>query len=422
MQGGDFSAPVTVSAVRFEGISATKDGLLSRHAAPLFALPRDTPFGHVAAPSPRGRRETAPARRVAVVFHVKEVSRLYAKTGTEIGNNEGNMFANLKIRNALGNAETLEATVNYGVETSEPLTENKPFQSQLGSSFSVLFSKPYDADPNKLILLNAFKQSKGHNLYSSYSEQNSGLSAKFKTLDTYVGAIHEMGYESTWRRLFDLGSVASMTIRKDAGHSLKSALTYLGTLDRRDDNLLPTRGYYIKTHLEAAGLGGDVRHIKTESEAQVHIPIADSGFSFSSSLRSGLLYPLFGTATRVNDRFLLGGSGNVRGFTHNGIGPKDGNDVVGGDFFLAGGLSLFTPLPWLREYPIKGHLFANAGNLVKLDDAKDLSVASKKLLSGFSSAVGLVLQLEINYCLPISVTSTDGVKPGLQFGAGLHFA
>ncbi|KAJ3067699.1 hypothetical protein HDU99_003413, partial [Rhizoclosmatium hyalinum] len=195
MQGGDFSAPVTVSAVRFEGISATKEGLLSRHAAPLFALPRDTPFGHVAAQAHEAAAKLhqlgvfktvdvvldsdAPGE-VAVVFHVKEVSRLYAKTGTEIGNNEGNMFANLKIRNALGNAETLEATVNYGVETSEPLTENKPFQSQLGSSFSVLFSKPYDADPNKLILLNAFKQSKGHNLYSSYSEQNSGLSAKFK--------------------------------------------------------------------------------------------------------------------------------------------------------------------------------------------------------------------------------------------------
>jgi hypothetical protein len=37
---------------------------------------------------------------------------------------------------------------------------------------------------------------------------------------------------------------------------------------------------------------------------------------------------------------------------------------VGGDLLLNGGISLFTPLPYLVDKPIKGHLFFNAGNLV----------------------------------------------------------
>ncbi|KAI9339317.1 surface antigen-domain-containing protein [Obelidium mucronatum] len=443
MEAGDFSIPVTVSSVKFEGIVHTSESLLSRHSLDLFNLEPGTPFGHVAQLShdvaARLHRlgifkhvdvvlDSSEKGLVSVVFNVKEVSRLFAKTGTEVGNNEGSMFTSLKIRNALGNAETLEANVSYGVETNTPIYENSAFKSQLGNSFNVALSKPIDADPDKLFVLSAFKHNKSMNLYSSYSQQDSGLSAKYKTIDHVVGALHELTYEACWRRLFDLGSAASMTVRKDAGHSLKSAVSYLGTLDRRDDDLLPSRGYYLKGLLEGAGLGGDVRHVKTDVEGQVHFPLG-FGFSIASSLRSGLLWTFGPNQSRVNDRFLLGGPSSVRGFLHNGVGPKDGSDVVGGDMFTSAGISLFTPLPFLSNYPIKGHLFANAGNMVKFDNDRDLSAASKKLFGAFSTAVGLglavrfsILRLEINYCLPISVTSTDSVKPGLQFGVGLHFS
>ncbi|KAJ3085924.1 hypothetical protein HK100_008885 [Physocladia obscura] len=78
--------------------------------------------------------------------------------------------------------------------------------------------------------------------------------------------------------------------------------------------------------------------------------------------------------------------------------------------------------------PIKGHFFANAGNMIKFDDERNIIGSTRKLFDSFSTAVGLglavrfsILRLEINYCFPISVTRTDGVKSGLQFGVGLHF-
>ncbi|KAJ3059737.1 hypothetical protein HDU98_004219, partial [Podochytrium sp. JEL0797] len=442
MEGSDFASPVTVSSVRFEGIGATRSSLLSKFSSALLALPEDAAFGTVAATAhSQAERlfalgifkhvdveiDSVSLKQVDVVFKVKEKPRLYAKTGTEVGNADASMNAAISVRNLAGAAESLEANVSYALETSVPLAENKPFQSQIGNSFNVLFTKPYNADPDKLIVLNAFKLNKSMNLYSSYSQQDSGVSAKFKvifesTLDHIWGAVHEFGYEAAWRRLFDLGSNASTTVRKDAGHSLKSSLSYLGILDKRDDQLLPTRGYYVKSLLEGAGLGGDVNHLKADAEGQVHVPLGH-GFSLSTSFRSGLLWTLGLGQSRVNDRFLLGGPSSVRGFAQNGVGPKDGNDVVGGDMYAAAGISLFTPLPYLVDMPIKGHLFANAGNMIKLDNDRDLNAASKKLFGSFSTAVGLglavrfsILRLEINYCLPISVTTTDSVKPGLQFG------
>lgn len=35
--------------------------------------------------------------------------------------------------------------------------------------------------------------------------------------------------------------------------------------------------------------------------------------------------------------------------------------------FWAGGLSLFTPLPYLNDETFKGHVFANAGHLIGID-------------------------------------------------------
>ncbi|KAJ3343662.1 hypothetical protein HDU83_005573 [Entophlyctis luteolus] len=104
-------------------------------------------------------------------------------------------------------------------------------------------------------------------------------------------------------------------------------------------------------------------------------------------------------------------------------------DVIGGDMFTLANISLFTPLPYLKDMPIKGHLFANAGNMIKFDDERNLKSSTQRLLSHLSTSVGLgiavrfsVLRLEINYCFPLRVSSTDNIKPGLQFGVGLHFS
>jgi len=45
-------------------------------------------------------------------------------------------------------------------------------------------------------------------------------------------------------------------------------------------------------------------------------------------------------------------------------------DSLGGDLYVAGGASLFTPLPRLGNYPVKGHFFVNGGNLLQLNQRK----------------------------------------------------
>ncbi|CAG8488427.1 6188_t:CDS:2 [Ambispora gerdemannii] len=127
------------------------------------------------------------------------------------------------------------------------------------------------------------------------------------------------------------------SIRESAGHSLKSSFTYVFIRDNRDDILLPSRGYYLKLS-------------QHELESQINYNLG-KGFIFSASLRNGVLYPLDGKLSKISDRFFLGGGvQSIRGFRLNDIGPiEDKKDSLGGDIYLAGGASLFTPLLRVRR-------------------------------------------------------------------------
>lgn len=85
----------------------------------------------------RGMAEDEEA--VDLILLVKERKRFWAKTGTEMGATGGNLNTSINFRNLFGEAETVEATAAYGVETEGVLDRNAemPLGSAASSSFSV---------------------------------------------------------------------------------------------------------------------------------------------------------------------------------------------------------------------------------------------------------------------------------------------
>ena len=271
------------------------------------------------------------------------------------------------------------------------------------------------------------------------------------------GSTHEIGYNGVWRQITGLAENASPTVRAEAGDTVKSSISHAWINDRRDNPSLPTRGHYTKTLLELAGWGplkGDVAFAKTEIETQAAFPIpipgikGDSGVSFSTGLRAGLLYPLTlnsgssPEASHINDRFQLGGPTDVRGFRLSGLGPKDGSDAVGGDVYAAGSANLFFPLPKVgADKPLRFQAFVNGGRLLALknpqkegdmsseDVRKSVSDTIRDLgdgLPSMSAGVGLVYahpvaRFELNFTLPLVIRKGEEGRKGLQFGIGINF-
>lgn len=380
--------------------------------------------------------------KVDAYLAVKEKSRVLLKTGTDLGNVEGSAYGNLLWRNVLGGAETLNLNASMGTRTR--------------SAYQAAFETPILSDPDFRFEIGGVASSTQKS-WASHEEATKGGWGKLRWLNG-SGNRHELGYNGFWRQMTGLAEEASPTVRADAGDSVKSSVFHSWVNDKRDNPLLPSSGYYAKTFNEVAGLGplkGDVGFWKSEIETQGAVPIPipgikwDSGISFTTGLRAGLLYPLgLGSSSRpqlsrVNDRFLLGGPTDVRGFRLCGLGPHDGADAVGGDVYAAGSANLFFPLPRVgADKPLRLQAFVNGGRLLPLrspgskrapstaNEAQNAMVSTlSELGNGLPSVaagVGLVYahpvaRFELNFSLPLVLRKGEEGRKGLQLGIGINF-
>uniref|UniRef100_A0A1B8Y363 Bacterial surface antigen (D15) domain-containing protein n=1 Tax=Xenopus tropicalis TaxID=8364 RepID=A0A1B8Y363_XENTR len=138
-----------------------------------------------------------------------------------------------------------------------------------------------------------------------------------------------------------------------------------------------------------------------------------------------------GVSAEINWGHLLdvwGGVRNIFVFTF----PP--GDYLGGEAYWAGGMHLYTPLPFR---PGRGgfgdlfrtHFFLNAGNLCNLNYGEGPRAHLRRLAecirwsygAGIVLRLGNIARLELNYCIPMGVQSGDRICDGVQFGAGIRF-
>ena len=166
-----------------------------------------------------------------------------------------------------------------------------------------------------------------------------------------------------------VGVVLSASLCEQVGKRLTSLVGYGGRLDRRNDYLNPTRGFYVDVNQDLAGLGGDVNFLRTDLEAGWFYGFTkDLIFSVVGS--AGYVVGWGGDSVRINDRYYKGGL-NFRGFETAGIGPRDLSlqraDALGGKAFAIGTLELTVPTFLPEQYGIKAAVFSDVGTLGLLD-------------------------------------------------------
>ena len=161
------------------------------------------------------------------------------------------------------------------------------------------------------------------------------------------------------------------------GSFLTSLVGYGVRLDRRNDYLNPTRGFYAELSQDLAGVGGDVKYLRTEGDAGWYHGFTRS-FILSVTGSAGFVGGWSGDHVRINDRFYKGGN-NFRGFETAGIGPRDLNGgtnyALGGKAYAIGSVELTVPTFLPEQYGIKAAVFADVGTLGLLDDFDKLCQA-----------------------------------------------
>jgi outer membrane protein insertion porin family len=161
---------------------------------------------------------------------------------------------------------------------------------------------------------------------------------------------------------------ASLPVRKElqAGKTLTSAVGYTLNYNTLDNNKNPTDGLIVDFKQDFAGVGGDVRYLKSAVDAKYYSPLVADIVGLIH-VQGGILNSV-GSDIRMLDHFQMGPN-LVRGFAPNGIGPRDlnpfgTNDALGGTKYWGASAELQMPFWFLpKEVGLKGSVYADAGSL-----------------------------------------------------------
>jgi outer membrane protein insertion porin family len=322
-------------------------------------------------------------------------------------------------RNFYGTGANLQSALTYGqYSRGIDLSASQPYF--LGTRMAAgieLFGKQATASPY---------QSFGTNTYGA----NFTLGMPI-TEQTSVQARYSISQQSVTLAPSATGAVVSLPIQQAAaaGPQLVSAVGDTISYSTLDNRKSPTSGVDAQLRQDLAGLGGDVRFLRTSEDVRYYHAI-NSDLTAMVRGQGGFITGLAGSQVPLVNNF-FGGPSMVRGFAPSGFGPRDltpGStmDNVGGSMFWATTAELQSAIPGVpQEYGLKGSLFVDAGTVFGYNGpttfgGQTAQIANKNVLR---SSVGAGLTwaspfgaLTVDYAVPLSKAAYDVVQP-LHFGA-----
>ena len=189
----------------------------------------------------------------------------------------------------------------------------------------------------------------------------------------------------------------SPIIIAEEGTSVRSAVRFNLSHDRRNSGFDPSSGYVLRLGAEYAGLGGDANYTKATARAKGYFNLFDEALIFSADLEGGALFSNGGSESRVTDRFFLGGN-SFRGFNVGGLGPRDNNgtvnDSLGGNYYAVARLDANFPIGLPQELGIRGGLFIDAGSVWGMDGAPVGASGAIDATAQLRAAAGFALYWE----------------------------
>jgi outer membrane protein insertion porin family len=346
--------------------------------------------------------------------------------------------ASIGDRNFLGRGDMVGASVSYG---------------QYSKGINLAAAEPNFGGSGLTVGLDLYgKQSLASN-YQSYGSQTYGTTFRLGT-----ALSEEMGVQ--WRYsvynqstslapgLMDCSpgnpppgcyanGEASLPVKQAVldGPAWVSAVGSTVTYNTLDNNKSPTSGVVSSLNQDLAGLGGDVRFLKTTEDFRGYSPIAGDVVGMARA-QGGYVTPWGGRQLPLADGF-FGGPQLVRGFAPNGFGPRDltpgtTTDNVGGRQYWATSAELQAPIPMLPAGSgLKLGLFADAGSVWGYRGPRSLgagpALAQSLQVAGSNSirsslGAGLIWDspfgpIRADYAIPVSKASYD-VTQRFRFSAG----
>lgn len=394
------------------------------------------------------RSADGPPGDVNIIFNVTEKGRFFIKTATEIGNSEGTASITARLSNILGRADTLTFNSSVGTKTKR--------------AFDASFSLPVLPSLAAAAFVSLLGADRELGVQGGHGrEECVAIKAGIRNWHNAAErGVHELTAEARWRSIGGLAPDAGVSIRQSAGPALKAALVHSWTHNTLDDYIMASKGPLLRLTNELAVTKRVIRSLlpspytantgafgesstsgnppftnvgegatafwKLEGEAKRGWALT-RGLALSLSARAGLLRVFTGERDTVHwsDRFQLGGPLSVRGFSADGMGPRECSTSLGGTLYYALGLSLVGDIPTRPKWPLKLHTWINAGRLQDEDSNVRSTLHTLLTRPSVSAGLGLIYRLdpvriEANVTFPLAAARGEGLRRGVQVGIGLE--
>jgi outer membrane protein insertion porin family len=316
-------------------------------------------------------------------------------------------------RNFYGTGDSVQATVSYGQYASGgdlTLTDPDLFGNHVSGGVQ-LFGRVATSSP-----------------YQSYGSETYGANFSVGTPITEQTSV--LWRYSLYDQKVTLGSNASSATvslpvqqAAAAGRQLVSAAGDTITYNTLDNNKSPTSGINSQLRQDLAGLGGDVKFLRTTEDVRYYQSLGGDLVAMVRG-QGGYITGWGGQQVPLMNSF-FGGPWLVRGFAPNGIGPRDltaGStmDNVGGSMYWGTTAELQSAIPGIpQEYGLRGSVFVDAGSVFRYTGpttfgSQSVQVANNNTLRS-SVGVGLTWAspfgaLTVNYAEPLTRASYDVVQ------------
>ncbi len=406
---------VYVERIDINGNTVTRDKVIRRE----FRLAEGDPFNSIQVKRSRDRIQSlgffqenlevtqtpgSTPDRVILAVDVEEKSTGELQLSAGFSSLE-RFLVNLSIRqrNFMGKGQELRAAINY---------------SSYSKSIELGFTEPYVFDRNIAIGGDIFRRDfrsfsfRGNERDTTYEQTSTGAQIRAGVpLTEYLSLALRYGISLDDITL-DKSSffsdpdgpgpapracdplLAGRYLCEQLGDRVTSSVGYSLVYDTLNSRIRPTSGERIVLNQDFAGLGGDVRYLRTRLSGQKHWRLfGDSGFVLSASAEGGYIHSFEDSPgpgrdpVRLTDRFFLGDP-QIRGFDIRGIGPrvirqpydlttgelvskKDQilDDPIGGRAYYLGRLELQVPVPaGVRELGLRPSFFVDFGALFGIKD------------------------------------------------------
>ena len=330
----------------------------------------------------------------------KPTGEIFAGAGT--GTNGATVSFGIKENNYLGKGLSVDTNANISQESIRGrFAVNNPNYNN--SDKSVNFSIQASEDDK----LNTY----------GYKSTRTGftIGTRFEYFDDLFFGISTENFVED----ITVTSKASAKQKKMAGNYLDSFISLDFNLDKRNQKFATSKGYYSFYNIDVPILS-DTGTLNNTYKYKYFTELFENNTS-SFSLLLGSSFSANNKDIKLSERLFIPGS-RLRGFERGRIGPKDGEDFIGGNYMSAINLSSSIPQIFENAQNLDLSLFFDAANVWGIDYDKSISENSE-----IRSSIGIGLNwttvigpLSFSLAQPITKADTD-IAETFRFNLGTTF-